>query len=95
MLAGITYVTAVTDAAIAANAVCGCGITNTLATIIRIWPLRPAALTALPLSALLQLATYNRADRGCTCPLATLMQRSLYDCFAIAADPGSLNCRFV
>jgi hypothetical protein len=94
MLAGITYVNAVTDAAIAANAACGCGITNTLETMIRISPLGTAALTGLLLPALPQLAKH-RADRGCTCPLATLMQRSLYDCFAIAADPGSLNFLFV
>jgi hypothetical protein len=91
MLAGITSVSAVTGAAIAANARCDCGTTNALATLIRISQLHLRALTAL----LLQSTSHNGADHTCGWALSIGIQCSFYDRFAIAANPGSLNFLFI
>jgi hypothetical protein len=89
-LAGITFVTGATDAAIAASARCGSAATKRPATLIRILQLHLGRPTdrLLP-TFLLRLIAQKRADPGC--PFAIRLQRFLYHRFAITADPGGVN----
>jgi hypothetical protein len=93
-LAGITFVTGATDAAIAASAKCGSELTKARAMLIRISEvhLGPPMVLRLPIL-LLRLISHKRVNRGYPIPIR--LQRFLYHGFAITADPGLLNLLFI